>query len=201
MTRRSVCAVVAGVCVLLGTVSASAQQTRPFIDPAVPHTGGPAPETGPTLQWLSVVLLMGSTAPGTADADDIPPAVQRALADVRAFLPFTSYQMYDAGLMGPPLRNRTTRLRLRGASSQQTLEATVSALGTGTGPVTRGPLSLNFALAEVDAPPAGREGGLSTRALMGNVVSLDVGETIVVGTSRIRGTGLIVLLTAVPATR
>jgi hypothetical protein len=101
----------------------------------------------------------------------------------------------------------TTSVQLRGASAQQTLVATVTVAPGMTagppGPVTMGPMSLNFSLLELDALPAGREGGRSAqqRVLMGNLVSLDVGETIVVGTSRVRGTALIVLLTAVPATR
>ena len=63
----------------------------------------------PTRQrGLSVVLVLGDTKPGPA-AENVPPAVQKALSDVRDFLPYKSYKVLDTQWVAGS-KGATTRL-------------------------------------------------------------------------------------------
>jgi hypothetical protein len=149
---------------------------------------------------FQVVLVVGTRAgAGTAaDRGAVDPAasgpampenVARALADVRALLPFDGYQLVDVGWMAS---SRESTLRLRGPLAQ---EATVRMVFE-----DRFDGELYFEKFQVSLnTPAGleREAGPPRQAL-DTAFSLRAGETLVVGTSRLDGSdqALIVLITA-----
>jgi hypothetical protein len=161
----------------------------------------------PFTQSFQVLLLAASNKAGNAGAE-IPANVQKALADLKGFLPFKSYQLLDAVWMratqdrpaeghiatghgGPDYR---VRLRFRNVGS----------------PADRNLFLDAFSLMEEPAAPkppaAGQKEGEATtprpsRALIDTSFGLKEGETIVVGTSKVDGgdEALVVLLTAVPS--
>lgn len=171
---------------------------------ALAQAAQPSARNGGALEWISVVLLVGQSQEGPASGDDIPAGVRNALADVREFLPFRSYRLYDAALLRPPgRRGETSNAWLRG-SGTQVLEARIVMTGSAAEPPdAQGPFTLQFNLREpVDAQARKSDVDPRDRTLMSTTVRLALGETVVVGTSRLRGdTALIVLLTAVPAKR
>jgi hypothetical protein len=127
--------------------------------------------------------------PGATDGDaDIPPAVQQVLADVQDFLPFRNYRLHDAGLVG----SSGGTIRLRGGTAASVFQVSLGrptrvALDSSQRPAVG--LWLQFELSEI-------AGSTSTDVLQTDV-TLAVGETVVVGTSRVRGQGLIAFITAV----
>ncbi len=84
---------------------ASAQQAQApsVVRPAqTPSGGGQSAATtsarrpGRAMQGFSVVLVMGDLQ-GTSATDDVPVAARKALTDMREFLPYKSYRLFDAG--------------------------------------------------------------------------------------------------------
>jgi hypothetical protein len=72
--------------------------------PPSQNTTAPLP-----VQGFSVVLVLGDLQSGPA-SDNVPPAARKALADMKDFLPFKSYQLLDAEwVLGSS--NVSTRLR------------------------------------------------------------------------------------------
>ena len=172
-------------------------------------TAAAQPQASPTatgdadpLEWMSVVLVVGESGPPvTSGAEDIPPAVRKALAEVRDFLPFKTYRLYDAALIAPPrTMNVSANAWLRGKGAE-VLEALLR-LPPGTRALdATQPFTINFTLRE-PVPDSAKSNFATRRTLMSTSVTMSLDETVVVGTSRLRGdTALIVLLTAVPARR
>ncbi len=64
---------------------------------------------------FSVVLLLGETQ-GTSPSEEVPPAVRKALADVKDFLPYKSYRMLESQLV---LGAKTATARMRGLGDQE----------------------------------------------------------------------------------
>ena len=61
------------------------------------------------VQGFSVVLVLGDLQ-GASTPDNVPPAAKKALADMKDFLPYKSYQLLDAEwILGSS--NASTRLR------------------------------------------------------------------------------------------
>jgi hypothetical protein len=149
---------------------------------------------------FSVILAVGDLQ-GGAPTRDLPPAASKALADMSQFLPYKSYELLDARwILGSP---RSTSL-IRGPENREyELELRTSAR-SGSG------VQIGFNLRDPrQAFPfvAGRgfrNGSGTVRVVKhpGRIIdttfNMDVGETVVVGTSRLQGDkALIVLLTAV----
>ena len=151
---------------------------------------------------FSVILALGDLQ-GGAPARDLPPAASKALADMSQFLPYKSYQLLDARwLLGSP---RATAL-IRGPENREyELELRTSSKSDSE-------VQIDFYLRDPRQafpflPGRGLRTGTSTRAVRivkrpGRIIdttfNMDVGETVVVGTSRLQGDkALIVLLTAV----
>jgi len=244
-------AVVCAAALPLGTSTAAAQSARGT---------GPA-QTPAVLQGFNVVLVTGNTQSGPPP-DDVPPAAQRALADVKDFLPFKSYRLLDTAWM---LNAASARSRIRGPEGRD-LEVNLTAEetpGSGTlkvsfelseaslGPAVSGSTDVSLRWREITAEIASvqaRTDALTSqvnraKALAGRKLvpeetmrqldaeldaqlftleqlkaeqrklsgsasiittafAMAVGETVVVGTSRMGGdTALIALLTAVPRAR
>jgi hypothetical protein len=183
----------------------AAQQGQPPAAPPSPVTPLPAPRPLSPLRntpsAFSLVLLVGEMQ-GTTSTD-VPEAARKALDELKAFLPFKSYRLYDSGVIGAPAENYGATLRLRGqevrGQASQLFEVTIARqqfLPT-----------LDVALREVPAiQNIGSNAKTNSTAeswansLMSASVRLRSGETVVVGTSRIKGdTALVLLITGLPS--
>jgi hypothetical protein len=148
-----------------------------------------------------VILALGDLQDGTP-ARDLPPAARKALADMSQFLPYKSYELLDARwILGSP---RSTAL-VRGPENRE------FELELRTSPRPDNEVQIDFYLRDLSRafPFAGGRGlragaANSVRVLKrpGRIIdttfTMDLGETVVVGTSRLQGEkALIVLLTAV----
>lgn len=74
---------------------------------------GPADQAGsPALQGFSIVLVQGDLV-GKISNDDLPQAAQRALTDMKDFLPYKGYALLDTAWMlgSGPMQDATTRMR------------------------------------------------------------------------------------------
>ncbi|MFY9820007.1 MAG: hypothetical protein WAM82_01410 [Thermoanaerobaculia bacterium] len=141
----------------------------------------------PVTQSFQLLLLAASTH-GGAGGPDVPASAQKALADLRGFLPYKSYQLLDSTwlratqdrptegrVVGRPNSAYAVKMRFRVTGSEQMF------------------LDAFELSAENPAPHVPRD-------LISTSFSLKKGETIVVGTSKLDGSddALVVLLTAVP---
>jgi hypothetical protein len=146
------------------------------------------------LRGFIVTLALGEVEPGKT-AGAFTPAATKALADLKDFLPYRSYRLLDTvwmlGLNGP-------HQFLRGADGEKhefdmrstLLSATDVKVDTlrlwDVSALPKGPIVAGTPL---PAPPL----------LIDTDLKLTVGETVVVGTSRLDSTrGLILLVTAAP---
>ena len=142
---------------------------------------------------MSLVLLVGQMS-GPPVSDDVPMSVRKALDELRGFLPFKSYRLYDTGVIGMPSETLAAVARLRGASVQgqdaQLFEVSVFR--------PKYSQSLDVALRDVGAgntaKPAIDAKGAPAENLLAASVRVNPGETIVVGASRVRGDKALVLL-------
>jgi hypothetical protein len=153
-------------------------------------------------QGFSVILATGDLQGGTP-ARDLPPAASKALADMSQFLPYKSYELLDAQwILGSP---RSTA-RLRGPDNRE------YELELRTVPRPDQSVRIDFNLRDPQSPFAAvapartaapnRPAAVRILRQSGRIIdttfNMDVGETVVVGTSRLQGDkALIVLLTAV----
>jgi hypothetical protein len=193
---------------------------------------------------FSVVLVLGDTqAAPAADNASPPPAVRKALTDVKDFLPYKGYRVLETGWIAG---SKGGTGRLHGLDDQE-YDIEIIADKIMQSPVSPKPDTLNvvFKIQEVGAPTMpgeefGRlamaadmekqraivqrqineDGGARVQDLRAKLAQLDknirlaharklidsrfemsIGETVVVGTSKLGGgeKGLVVLLTAVPS--
>jgi hypothetical protein len=160
----------------------------------------------PLSQSFQVLLLRAGTEAASSGLE-IPANARKALDDLKGFLPFKSYQLLDAVWMRATQdRLAVGRISVRdGADFQVRLR--FRNLGN---PKDRNLFVDTFSLMELSSTPKPpgpdtKEGGTAAprplRALIDTSFGLKVGETIVVGTSKVDGTdeALVVLLTAVPS--
>lgn len=153
------------------------------------------------LKGYSVVLLSGET-PGVPTvgepSGEIPPAVQKALSNVQAFLPYKTYRLYDASLLRPPSVNSSATVFMRGENATR-LQVLLVVMASRPQP---GSTVVTLSISEVGPLSASANGNESAnrRTIMSaGGLSISPGETIVVGTSRTGGgRALIALLTAIP---
>ena len=151
-----------------------------------------APETRRLLGY-SIVLLLGETQGGTTTGEGLSAPARKALADIKDFLPYKSYRTLDtqwlAGAESSP-NDRSDTGRLRGPDNQ---EYDFQLWSLGGRPHTRA-----FRLLPV-APVTSLPNPLLNSVLLNTTFDIYVGETVVVGTSRLQGDkALVVLVTAVP---
>jgi len=193
-----------------------------------------APRQGGT-RGFNVVLVLGDLLGAGGTAADVPEAVQKALADMKDFLPYKSYRLLDAAWI---LGEGQSTSKLRGIDDHPySLELNAARTLPYQGrPSAEGTLQMRVRLDEVGEPSLQEEARLKTaiqrttelrrralvsqnevdrlvdqlnalhtngagRPVVATSFSMDAGETVVVGTSRINGDkALILLLTAVPLT-
>jgi hypothetical protein len=150
-----------------------------------PRAGAPA-TTNADVRSLSIVLLSGEME-GPAVSDDVPMAARKAIEDLRDFLPFKSYRLYDSGVVGVPSDTLPAVVRLRGGTGPQLFEATVSKPPASP--------SLDVALRDlVTSQTTKGASGLPLATVMSASIRVNNGESVVVGTSRIRGDRALVLV-------
>lgn len=140
-------------------------------------------DSAPQTQVFHLVLLGAGSKPN-GPAPTLAPGAQKALDDLKAFLPFKSYRMVDTALI------RVTR--------DEVAQARTAALGPGGYKV-----ALRFRSGGSDGRKLTID-GFSLDDDKGDIIqtsfAMDVGETVVVGTSSITGSeeALVAILTAVP---
>jgi hypothetical protein len=160
-------------------------------------------DIAPQTQGFQLILLAGSAQAG-ASPKDLSAGAQKALNDLKGFLPYKSYALLDSSFLpATPEAQSTARLVGRGGAAYNLRMAFRS-----SGLEEKRQLFVNrFALREEGGTtpivPSRTDGtgGTERRAprdLVDTTFSLKPGETIVVGTSRLDGSedALVVLLTA-----
>jgi len=154
-------------------------------------------DTSPGTQRFQLLLLSATLKAGGGSGPEIPANAEKALADLKKFLPFKSYQIVDGAwlsategevaqgrLAGSGGGTYSVSLRFRGAADPNAPSLFMDSFE----------LSQEVVLPTKDGPHYDR------RRLIETTFSLKQGETVVVGTSRADGGdgALVVLLTAVP---
>jgi hypothetical protein len=150
--------------------------------------------SGGHTQLFQVVLVRGAVS-GPEETVGIPKNAEKAIRDIRDFLPFKSYKILDSGLVriddsgkirldGIPPQQYDVRIAWRPASANKLTIwefVVVPAHVPGSVPLPKGV-----------APEA-------ERPIIDTSFAIDVGETIVVGSSKLGGdVALVVLFTALP---
>lgn len=157
----------------------------------------------PHTQSFQLTLLAADKRPGGA-APELPKSAQKALADLKDFLPYASYRLLDIAWL------RTTasaEAHLAGdRDTPYSAQLRFSRIGD---PAAREILVESFVLRAAvresprpapAAKPAPEAPTRSWEDLIRTTFGMHVGETVVVGTSQLDGdsSALVVLLTAVP---
>ena len=140
LTRRSVIAIVCACC---ATAALSAEQ-RDTQEPPSPSASG--------LNGYSVVLVVGDTdSAGKSDA--VPPAAQKALNDIQAFLPYKHYHLLDsAWMLCCTAFGEMVSGRIDGPDGRE------YGYSIRTNPADAGRLNVHFSLMEAVRAAAGRGG-------------------------------------------
>lgn len=155
---------------------------------------------------FQLVLLAAETTPGATPFENVPPNAQKALADVKDFLPYKSYKLLDLAWLRS---SRSAEAQLAGPEGR-TLTASISFVSSRNEPdrldvqrlvVVESPESPSLLL---EAP---RRDGAPTavapraiRPLLETSFGMRAGETVVVGTAKLDGPAkaLVVILSAIP---
>ena len=153
-----------------------------------------SPANGGHTQLFQVILLRGATS-GSEELTGLPRNAEKAVKDVRDFLPFKSYKLLDSALLRIDESGKT---QLDGIPPQQ------YEVSFAFRPVAGNKLSIwSFRLVAVK-PKGGTPlprgvAPEAERALIDTSFTVDLGETIVVGSSKLGGSeALVVLFTALP---
>jgi hypothetical protein len=170
-----------------------------------------AKQDRPYTQRFQIVLLGASIKPNGSPTD-LPAGAQKALQDLRDFLPYKSYKMLGTAwfqatqgdmvqgqLAGSEDQTYEYRFRFHKAGIDEQKELFVDFFNLEK--AARTPRPAPAAAQEGEevqpglAPPAPR-----VQRVISTSFGLGVGETVVVGTSKVEGTGdaLVVLLSAIP---
>jgi len=154
----------------------------------------PSPSNGAHTQLFQVILLRGATS-GSEELTGLPKNAEKAVKDVRDFLPFKSYKLLDSALLRIDESGKT---QLEGIPPQQ------YEVSFAFRPLAGNKLSIwTFRLVAVK-PKGGTPlprgvAPEAERALIDTSFTVDRGETIVVGSSKLGGSeALVVLFTALP---
>lgn len=149
------------------------------------------------VKGFSVVVLLGE-ALGSVQAQGLPSAAQKALADVKEFLPYKGYRVLDTQwVAGSDFGVSTGRIRIDEKDYEFRLETFPTAIPKPNEPR---PLGRARFVLRTPAIGTGPSGPLGVSTMLDNQFAIKPGETVVVGTSRTQGdNALIVLLTAVRA--
>ncbi len=150
----------------------------------------------PHTQAFHIIVLAATDSPSTPS--NLPPGAQRAVEDIKAFLPYEGFRVLDTGWLKTSRQGQTT---LTGPTGFE-----VGLVFRGN-PTSNEPLLIEEFQMTVLEPavvlPEGVQGdthGAYQRLVLETSFSMSVGETVVVGTSKLNGnnepTALVILLTA-----
>jgi hypothetical protein len=140
---------------------------------------------GVTPRGFSVVLVVGDLQVAGNIPDNVPEAARKALADMRDFLPYRSYALTDAAWITGS-GDMVSRLRGQG---EQLYSVNLKSLPRPGG------LRMEVGLEEAGS------GQVRPSPLINTTFDMAIGETVVVGTSRLNGDkALILLVTPVAST-
>ena len=179
---------------LLGPVGARAQSPAP--------EATPRPSDARTYTFQLVLLVADNE--GAGGFENVPPRAQKALADVRDFLPYQSYHLLDLAWLRSSGRSEA---QLEGPN-QEALSAAIQFNANRTTErldihrfviVRTNPLPMMLEAPRKDgaptalAPPA-------VRPLLETSFGMELGETVIVGTAKLDGPSkaLVVVLSALP---
>ena len=159
-------------------------------------------DAAPRTQSFQLLLLAASARAGSGGAE-VPANAQKALADLRGFLPFKSYQLLDSAWLRTTQDNPTEGRVVGRDGASYRLRLRFRTTGNGDLFVDFFNLSEERSTPRPASEAKKGDEGVAPRALRDQIsttFSLKKGETIVVGTSKIDGSdeALVVLLTAVP---
>jgi hypothetical protein len=166
-------------------------------DAEAPAAAPPPPASsanGGHTQLFQVILLRGATS-GSEELTGLPKNAEKAVKDVRDFLPFKSYKLLDSALLRIDESGKT---QLEGIPPQQ------YEVFFAFRPMAGNKLSIwTFRLVAVkpkgSTPLPSGVAPEAERALIDTSFTVDLGETIVVGSSKLGGSeALVVLFTALP---
>ena len=137
-----------------------------------------------------VVLLLATGETPASHQKPLPAGVEKALRDAAEFLPFTYYEVEDQAVLRGTGRNLTTRLQTR-KNRDYSLAVDTRPSGSSADRV-----SVSVVLTDKTWPLAEKSTG---REVMATEYSARVGETVLVGTSKVRGqVSLVLLITLLP---
>jgi hypothetical protein len=159
-------------------------------------------DAAPLTQSFQLLLLAASTHKAAGEPD-VPSGAQKALADLRGFLPYKDYKLLDSTWLRAT-QDRPTEGRVVGQGDQG-YSVRLQFRTTGNDQMFLDRFNLSeepLIQRSIQEPKKGEPGAAphAPRDLISTSFSLKKGETIVVGTSKIDGSdeALVVLLTAVP---
>lgn len=185
--------------ILLLTFTASLAFADEAEAPTPPPPAPRAAVSGGHTQLFQIILLRGATS-GSEELVGLPKNAERAIRDVRDFLPFKSYKLLDSALIRLE-KGMAGAARVEGIPPQQYDVKLAFETSASSGKLSIWSFEI-FAIRAPGAIPLPR--GVAPQAerpVIATSFSIDVGETIVVGSSRLGGDqALIVLFTAVPKT-
>lgn len=174
--------------------------------------------SAPDSRLVQIVLLVG-TLDGTSETGSIPENAVQALKDIESFLPYKSYRLLDTALIRSNMHARSVLNGLEGREYALSFD-----FRTEKGDSVDRLVFRQFRMEQSPVPPAGRRhrpdampdvapsapdpppapsapiAPRAPRDVISTSFTVDVGETIVVGTSKLNGgdTALLVLLTVIP---
>lgn len=171
-------------------------------EPRVPEP----PKDRSKTQLFQVIMVLGRTS-GDSTSEGLPISAKKALDDLRDFLPYRSYALLDSVLLrtarsaettmkGPDGREFGVSIDFRHEKGNGESELHVRGFRVldKTGTHTFEPMQIPRKEGQLVIPPA------KPRTIISTSFGIDVGETVVVGSSRLDGgeKALILLVTAVP---
>jgi hypothetical protein len=146
----------------------------------------------PLTQTFQIIVLAATDSPSTPSS--LPRGAQQALEDIQSFLPYEGFRVLDTGWL------KTVRFGQTTLTGPTGFEVALEFRGD---PSSGEPLLVAAFEMWIDDEvyTVDREYQLVRRSVVETSFSMDVGETVVVGTSKLNGnseaTALVILLTAV----
>ena len=160
--------------------------------PAPPAPVNPS-SSGHT-QLFQVVLVRGAIS-GPEELVGVPKNAEKAIRDIHDFLPFKSYKMLDSGLVRI---DDSGKIRLDGIPPQQ-YDVSVAWRPASGNKLTVWDFSVVPVRVSTGVPLPKGVAPQADRPIISTSFTIDVGETIVVGSSKLGGDlALVVLFTALP---
>jgi hypothetical protein len=160
--------------------------------PAQPSPNGAARRT----HLFQIVLVRGAVG-GAEETVGVPKSAEKAIRDLRDFLPFRSYKMLDSGLLRIQ-ESDSGKIRVDGIPPQQ-YDVLVAARPGANGKISIWAFTVTAARTPRATPLPAGVAPEAERPIIDTSFAIDVGETVVVGSSKLGGDqALIVLFTALP---